>query len=452
MQDLLRDPRLRAQLEGGIQFLVAAFVFTVALASSQLDYVNIPIARPARWAVLAELAAFALAYALTRPRRRTRVDACAVCAAALVAAAFVSVAWSSDPRLTAGRSVTLLALFATTAAIGYGAAGSAAAVGRVLLGVLVGVTAVAVAGILVYVFNSGRAIVPATTQSPVRYTGLGGNPNSAAMLMAIGIPLALWALFETRSRVGRALLVGVLLLLDGSLVASGSRGPLVACFVGVLVYMTASGRGRRWKLAAAAVAAAILLVDTAVTQLPQPADQNPVLTKRFRTGAVPRGPRDAEFLLPLESEVGYPRPGSTPFHRTLLNSSGRVPAWRGALEQVEERPLLGYGFGTEERVFVDRYYLFLSSLVENSYLGTLLQLGVVGLILLLALLALVLVRGVHDLLRLRGDRRHAAAACAAVFACGVVVAATQSFATSVGSTLTVAFWLCGFLLAGATSR
>ena len=40
-----------------------------------------------------------------------------------------------------------------------------------------------------------------------------------------------------------------------------------------------------------------------------------------------------------------------------------------------------------------------------------------------------------------------AAACAGVFAGGVVLAVTQSFLTSVGSPATAPFWLCAFLLA-----
>ena len=58
----------------------------------------------------------------------------------------------------------------------------------------------------------------------------------------------------------------------------------------------------------------------------------------------------------------------------MLSSSGRFEAWRGAIRQGNERPIAGYGFGTEGDVFVDRYYGLDSNLTENSYVGLYLQL------------------------------------------------------------------------------
>src|SRR5207253_10666321 len=127
---------------------------------------------------------------------------------------------------------------------------------------------------------------------------------------------------------------------------------------------------------------------------------------------------------------------------------GRLPAWRGAVEQAAQRPLEGYGFGTEERVFVDRYYPFLSDRPENSYIGMLLQLGAVGLLAFLALVGSIAWQGVRVLSRLRPDQRPAGAACLAVVAAGLVIAIAQSYITSVGSPPTAPFWLCAFMLTG----
>ena len=79
--------------------------------------------------------------------------------------------------------------------------------------------------------------------------------------------------------------------------------------------------------------------------------------------------------------VGRPLPGGgePPVERSFFGASGRTEAWRGALQQAAERPLLGFGFGTEDKAFVDRYYGFVGSLPENSYIGISLQLGLVGL-------------------------------------------------------------------------
>ena len=45
-------------------------------------------------------------------------------------------------------------------------------------------------------------------------------------------------------------------------------------------------------------------------------------------------------------------------------SSGRTQAWRGAIGQAEQRPVVGYGFGTESRVFIDRWSGFVGSVPE----------------------------------------------------------------------------------------
>jgi O-antigen ligase len=107
------------------------------------------------------------------------------------------------------------------------------------------------------------------------------------------------------------------------------------------------------------------------------------------------------------NEVGRPRPGlvGETVRRTLFGSSGRAQAWDGGLRQSLERPLLGYGFGTEDRVFLDRFYVFVSARIENSYLGLWLQIGLVGLFVFLAVLAALagrLARSWRDLRRSPG--------------------------------------------------
>jgi hypothetical protein len=169
---------------------------------------------------------------------------------------------------------------------------------------------------------------------------------------------------------------------------------------------------------------------------------NPRLYAKFGQQPI-YGPHDANAKLPLQDEIGFPRPGHPAPKRELFDFGGRLPAWKGAIKQGVQRPVAGYGFGTEERVFVDRYYPFLSNRPENSYIGTFLQLGVVGGVLLVVLIVLAIRAGV----RARDDT--AAAACLAVVVTGAVVALGQSYLTSVGSPATAPFWLCAFLLATA---
>jgi O-antigen ligase len=100
----------------------------------------------------------------------------------------------------------------------------------------------------------------------------------------------------------------------------------------------------------------------------------------------------------------------------------------------------GYGFGTEERAFVDRYYTFDSALPENSYIGALLQLGLAG-------LALVVGLGLLALWRIR-----LSPVAAAVLAAGIVLGVTQSYLFAVGNDATIPVWLAWFMLAAAAAR
>jgi hypothetical protein len=369
----------------------------------------------------------------------------------LVALALVSTLWSSEPRLTLGRALALLAFLGTIAALAAGAAGRPRVAGQLLLGMLAAAAFIAVAGLVDLALQRDRALVPATTQSPARYNGLGGNPNAMAMVLASAVPLALWALREARSRAGRVAAGAMALLFFGSIVASGSRGALAAASAGTLVLGLALARRWRERLVAVVGSALLLGAGAAVMQVPQPADTNPVISPKIvPLPPVPFSQQEAQLRFPLESEIGFPRPGDEQFRRSPLETSGRLPAWRGAAGQVAERPVAGYAFGTEEHVFVDRYYLFISDKVENSFLGTALQLGLVGLALLLGLLAVIGWRGWRALSSLAGADRRVAAACAGTAVTGLVMSLTQSFLTSPGSSAAAPFWLSAFLL-GALS-
>jgi hypothetical protein len=428
-------------------------VVWAALAVSHVDEWNFPIGRRMRWVTLAGLTFVAVAYATTRPGRRIRPDPLVWLAVALPAVALASAAWSPHVALTLGRAFALLLLFVAAGAIAFGSGGSERAARGVLLALLVGAAAVAVGGGIDLVLEPDRALIPATTGSPARYNGLGGNPNMMAMLLAVCLPLAVWAFLESRSVLGRAACVATFLVFDASIVASGSRGALLGSAAGVAALGLALPFGRRVRAVLVVGAVGLLVLNLGLTQLPRHADRDPVLNPEFGS-RVPLGPRDAQFILPLESELGFPPEGfdAETRSRSLFGTSGRSEAWEGALEQILERPALGYGFGTEDRVFVDRFYAFYSSNVENSFLGTALQLGAVGLGLLLALIGAIVARGIVAVRSLDGPANLVAAACLGVVTAGVVVGLTQSYLTSIGNPATAPFWLSAFLLAALASR
>jgi hypothetical protein len=435
--------RLLTQVEGALQAAIAAAVVWIGFGAGNVNPLNIPIARAVRWAALAELVVVAVAYALLA--RRGRFPQLAVALAAFVGVAVMSAAWSVDPRLTAARAVSVAAVLVAGLAIAVVAARRPGTVEVALLGLVAGVVVLALAGLWNVWVDSERAIVPATIQSPPRYNGIGGNPNTMAMLIALVIPAVAWMVLAAPTTKRRIAAVGVLALLYGSLVASGSRGALLGALLGTAAFAFAARLGRRaWPVVACALA--LFALGVLALEVPQPADKNPVQRPQIVPPQPPvLAPGDVQAKLPLESEVGFPRPGEDLFRRTLLTSSGRLDAWRGALEQALDRPLLGYGFGTEERVFADHYYLHYSERPENAYLGTVLQVGFFGFALLVVALAII------------GRRawlveEPTSAACAGAVVCGLVLAVSQSYLTSVGSPAMLPFWLSALLLVGATQR
>jgi O-antigen ligase len=367
-----------------------------------------------------------------------------VAAAAFAVVAAVSALWSVDPRLTVQRTVSFALVLATAAALGVGSARDPGAAERLILSVLAAAVAVALAGLAVLAVAPHDALQEATRTIASRYRGIGQNPNTVAMLFAATLPLATWLAV---TRPGRARLAGVLtlLLLGGSIAASDSRGALISGALGVLAVLVATTRGTRARILAAAAVAAAVVAAVGLAQIPQP-DPN-------ATGAAPtacvrckQNPHDADRWIRLEDELDAPAGASgSGERRTLFASTGRGQAWEGAVDQGTERPLVGFGFGTEDHVFVDRFYSFFGGTPENSYVGMFLQLGVVGVLLLLALAATLARGAIEALRRLDGHERRLAAACAAVLLTGLGLGVVQSSLYAVGNTSTLSIWTCAFL-------
>ena len=422
-------------------------MFAFACGSSSVHAVR-QVGGPLRWVALIVLLVLAAGWALERRDGLLLPRSVVLATGALLAVALVSALWSVDARLSVERAISLGILFAACFLLAHACAGRPAEIGRLLLGVLGGAGAVAAAGLALFVIDHGSAVQPATVDIAQRYQGLGENPDTASLLYAVVLPIAVWFLLTARDRLRRAAAAAVVVLLYGSVVASISRGALFAGALGVIVLVAAwGGRTRRTGLAVTVVVVA-LAIGAALEALPKPSSEtgSPPTTASVAKSAS-RPPRyvDVESYYPLGADVGRPLPGGgEPYKpRSFFGASGRSVAWTGAIEQAAGRPLLGYGFGTERDVFVDRYYAFVGGLVENSYIGLALQLGVIGLALLLALVAVLVVAGWPAF---AGPGRSLAAACLGVVVAGLASAAIQSYVYSVGNTATAAFWITAFLL------
>jgi O-antigen ligase len=430
--------RIDALYLRAIQLVLVATVLNLAFASS-INNSFLLLGRHFRFLLLLELALVAGAYrAWRRPRVRLRGAAFPL-VGLFVILAMLSAAWSSDPHQTASRSAALLVLVLAGAALADATVGRPEAVRAILAALFVGAVLVALLGLYMLWVSHDQAVQPASTQYPARYRGLGQNPNTVSLLLALATPLALWLWSETRSRRWRIALAAALLFLDGSIVASGSRGAVIAALAGAVVWLATASLSWPRRLAFVAAAAVVFVADVAIMQVPKALPAAPASAHSGTHRIV----RNAELTNPLSDEIGG---SGAPIKRTLFGTSGRAQAWDAALHQAARRPVAGYGFATESEVFVDRYYGFDSSVPENSYIGVLLQLGVVGVVVFVALLLALVVAAFRAVRAPPGPGRAVARACASVLAAAAVLGLTQSYLTTVGNLASPLVWLPALLL------
>ena len=250
---------------------------------------------------------------------------------------------------------------------------------------------VALASLVVLAVSRGDAVLSATTGAGWRFRGVGAEPEHRADAARRS---------ACRSRVWRSLArpaprcVGsVSRSCSCSPARSSSRaraGAVIAGFGGAHRYCARTrpiGRGRSSPLRAVCARSRSSASRSRGSRARRPSPTTP----HRRTSPVRRDARDRRgALVRLEDEIGFPARGRyvPPAKRTLFGASGRAQAWDGALHQGGERPIAGYGFGTEDtrlRRPLLRVRGRASSRTRTS--GLFLQLGAAGVALLVALLA-----------------------------------------------------------------
>ena len=430
-------------LEDAIRVLLVVTIVLIALGSNWSPSVR-SVAQPLWRLSLAALFAACAAYAIKAASGRRLWDRAHapvyVAGATFLAVAAVSTLWSASPRLTFERGASFALVLGSAGALALAAAGDAARVERLLVALAAGATAVALLGLVVLVASPHHALQAATQTIPSRYRGIGQNPNTTAMLFAVALPLVIWLALTSAGR-RRFAAWGALALLAGSIVGSGSRGAFATAAVGALIVAVGSTATTRGRVVAAAAVVAALAVSLGLAAIPSP-DPNATAVTNTACVDCKHNPYNVDQYFRIDDEVGNQNGGG---NRTFFASTGRTQAWRGAIRQGKERPLLGYGFGTEDHVFVDRYPLFFGGSAENSYVGMFLQLGVVGVLLLGAVILSLLAACLRAFRRLRGSERRAAAACTAALLTGLAIAVVQSYLYAVGNTATLTVWMCAFL-------
>jgi hypothetical protein len=417
----------------------------------------------ARWIVLVIVCAAALldaAYRISRtrvlPSRGLRRFGAVT--GSFLALAIISTAWSVTPRLTFERAGSLAIVFLLGAALAASTTSDVAARARLFEGLAVGAVTVGVLGLFVLVFDYNTAVL--REAGAWRYRGFTENPNTIAILAAAALPLNLGFALRATSRRGQAAWLAGGLLLVGSIIASESRGGLLAACAGTLLVSALGVEGLRQRVAAITAVALVFAGGIALREAVQPPPTPfssrvaPAPTPPVQGPTAPKANPKPRHIAPAvgktselpreEDEIGSPALSK---QATTTLASGRLAAWKGALELIGDRPILGYGFGTEQKVFVDRWYYFQGGTAENSYLGLLLQLGTVGLAFILALGCALVAGGLKAVRLMRGDERLLVLMELGVLVGAAAIMLIQSYLYSVGNVATATVWISLFALA-----
>lgn len=211
-----------------------------------------------------------------------------------------------------------------------------------------------VAGRLVYDFLT-NPFVANSQQSIERYTGLGGNPNGTAAIMALSLPLA-WFLANFWAR-GLLRWLNFIYLPAGILgiILTASRGGFVTALVGLLIIpltLRYLGRGSRFGVAVFIVLAGSLLYSL-----------------------VPPG--NFERLSQTSSEI------------TEGNVSNRSQIWAAGLRLYPESPIVGTGTGSFATAVLP--ILGYSMPAHNAWLLVLVEMGIIGFVLYVSNFIIVLI-------------------------------------------------------------
>lgn len=345
----------------------------------------------------AALGALALAAVLgawaVRERPSRKGMSYAATLGALSALALISTAWSATRVLSFERGAGFAIMSCAVLAVGLTWSSRALVVAD-LSAVAATLWAAMFASLIALLLHMPWAL------DVTRLRGVLENPNTIGVVAALVTPLAsgLAAMTHRYVRTWWWFVVGCTLV---ALLAAGSRAGLLAVAAGMLVFsFQCRGKSRWYRVLTLAVLLAVGAGLIAAT---------------------------------LNAHVG----------RLLsLDSAGRTAAWSVIVRLWEQRPWLGWGFGSTDSVFPkfqgNLVQFFEGGNAHNAYLQTLFEVGPLGLLLLLSVIGLALRR-----VLVPAAEFLEAGVFGAVVA-GVVNQIFESGLTAPGSIIAFNFWLLAF--------
>ncbi|MBU06230.1 MAG: hypothetical protein CL877_09825 [Dehalococcoidales bacterium] len=465
----------------GMRWVVIAALMFLMLTSTRVGPMAI-ILRYLRWVPLFFLGLAALLIAVRNralPRPLNKADAVML---GFVALALLSSLHSIDPEITLLRGLSVLLMYG---AVFWGVWVYADEFGADEVVRIIVATAAIVFGL-----HIAFGLLDPGGSMPYhgRFRGWAHNPGTPGGQVALLLPLALWLALK-RSRWQHWLLVGAMLLI---LILSQTRSEFAAAGVGSFYLLWRALPRRRWLVLASVLI--VLVIGFAWVEVgPRlfPSGDHVISALNSKV-ASERGTVESEVASErgtVESEVASERGTvesmgvgrsevasergtvesmgvgrsevagvaseqswlTKPNIRTedAINLSRRTEKWIKGVQYLVEKPLLGFGFGTEDQLFafhgIDiQDYMHTGAYIHQSYLGLALQLGLLGAALFFIPLGLLVVREIgrisssrHDVLR---------SALLAVVIAALTSAFMTSWLYSMGNEAALPFWICVMLL------
>jgi len=352
----------------------------------------------ARWFVLGVGALYAIVHIFLRmaSRKSGFVD---IAAFIFLFYCFISIIYSSDSSLSFQRSVSLFFLYMTIFWTVWDYTN--------FKGIDSVIKTILISAILVYILGGGFAFFPGAWQSDGRFRGIMPNPNAFGLITAIYAPLLIWAWVKYKSWI--SLIVFVIAIIG--LVFSGSRNGLLSVSI-ALIYLFFHIKLHRL-LFVGLIFMSVIIAIFAFAGIDTLSINVPVIDR----------------LINNNGNLDY--------------TSGRLDAWISVLDQIQARPLYGYGFGIDALGFSEVSTVETTG-VHNSYLSITYQLGLTGLLLfIIPILALLFIsiRNTRNSGRLLLDH-----ILQAVVLSGLVAALFETWPLSPGNAFTFPFWTCVMLL------
>ena len=237
-----------------------------------------------------------------------------------------------------------------------------------------------------------------------RFFGIFGSPNSIGVFAAILAPLAFWSYLCERRRGALYLLI----LMGVSLFLSKSRAGIISAVMAVAYFLIFYRRERRHAILL------WLLFFLGGSFLYTELFGSSLIQQYFRW-------------------------------ETLGTGGGRLEAWKEVLQLIVMRPWLGYGFGTEDQLFLKFDIVFLEhsgAYVHNSYIGLVSQLGLLGAFIFFVPLTLFFLGHAYQIQRMpSGANRWLALALNASVLGGLINATFESWLYAAGNAFTFPFWV-----------